>query len=322
MPEYKNWCFTSFNLDIQWEHMDIQSIDKKNAIKYIVYQGEYTKDMKKHIQGYIQMTTKKEMTYIKKLLGDKTIHLEPAKGTPSQSAEYCKKTEKDGAKQELFFNYIEYGILDETVSGTRTDLISIKKDIENGKSIFQIQREAEDTKTFETLLRYKRPLAEYARDIQREQNKETIKEYFTGYTFNRQQIAIKNIIDEELLHTNTRQINWIYDPIGGIGKTDLAKYYITHTDTYLITGGKQADILYAYKGEPLIIYDLARTYADNIEHIFTTIENLKNGVYLSTKYESEQRIYKVPTIVILANFLPDQSKLSQDRWNILHTEHI
>ena len=45
-------------------------------------------------------------------------------------------------------------------------------------------------------------------------------------------------------------------------------------------------------------------------------------MYLSTKYESEQRIYKVPTIVILANFKPDTSKVSGDRWNILHTEYI
>ena len=46
--------------------------------------------------------------------------------------------------------------------------------------------------------------------------------------------------------------------------------------------------LYAYSGQPILIYDLARTYADNIELIYATIENLKNGVYLSTKYESEQ----------------------------------
>ena len=74
MPEYKNWCFTSFNIDTDWEHLDIQRIDKKNAIKYIVYQGVYTKDDKKHIQGCIRFKAKKEMTYIKKLLGDTTLH--------------------------------------------------------------------------------------------------------------------------------------------------------------------------------------------------------------------------------------------------------
>jgi hypothetical protein len=106
----------------------------------------------------------------------------------------------------------------------------MKKDIENGKSLFQIQRDTDHTKTFETLLQYKRPLAEYAREIQREHNKENLKEYFIDYTFNRQQTAVKNIIDREFIQTNTRSINWIYDPIGGIGKTDLAKYYTLHTE--------------------------------------------------------------------------------------------
>ena len=44
--------------------------------------------------------------------------------------------------------------------------------------------------------------------------------------------------------------------------------------------------------------DLARTYSDNLDHIYTTIENFKNGCYLSTKYFSEQRVYaKQPTRV-------------------------
>jgi len=40
-----------------------------------------------------------------------------------------------------------------------------------------------------------------------------------------------------------------------------------------------------------------------------------------TKYNSEQRIYsKQPIIMVIANFKPDISKLSKDRWNIIDTE--
>jgi len=91
-------------------------------------------------------------------------------------------------------------------------------------------------------------------------------------------------------------------------------------DVYYITGGKQQDILYGYENQSVIIYDLARTYADNLEHIYTTIENFKNGMYLSTKYESKQRYFKVPHIIVMANFKPDLSKLSNDRWDILELE--
>jgi len=31
MPEYKNICFTSFNMDIEWETLDIATIDKKQS---------------------------------------------------------------------------------------------------------------------------------------------------------------------------------------------------------------------------------------------------------------------------------------------------
>ena len=69
--------------------------------------------------------------------------------------------------------------------------------------------------------------------------------------------------------------------------------------------------------EPIIIYDLARTYSDNLDHIYTTIENFKNGQYLSTKYETQQRFFKIPNIIVMANFKPDITKLSNDRWDIV-----
>jgi len=322
MAKCVNWCFTSFNMDIDWEHLDIQAIDKKNAVKYIVYQGEYTKDMKKHIQGYIQLNDRKEMTFIKKLLGDKTLHLEQAKGTPHDNRAYCMKTEKDDIKQDIFLTPIEYGTIDMKTQGYRTDIQRIKEKIDNGDTIRNIQRNAENNE-FELTLKYNRLLTEYADDIAQEKEKDIIKKTFENYVFNPVQIAIKNIVEREIDTANTRQINWIYDPIGGTGKTHLARYLITHYDTLYITGGKVADIHSIYNGEQIVIFDLARTYAENVEHIYSVIETLKNGLFLSTKYQVKSKVFsKQPIILILANFKPDTSKLSQDRWNILYTEHI
>lgn len=322
MSRCKNWCFTSFNIDINWEHLDIQTIDKKNAIKYIVYQGEYTKENKKHIQGYVQFHDKKEMTYVKKLIGDKTLHLEQAKGTPEQNREYCMKTQKDDIAQDVFFTPKEYGTIDLITSGYRTDIQRIKEKIDNGETIRHIQRNAENNE-FELTLKYNRLLTEYADDIQQEKEKDIIKNTFKDYVFNPVQTAIKNIVEREIDTTNTRQVNWIYDPVGGTGKTQLARYLITHYDTLYITGGKVADIHSIYNGEQIVIFDLARTYAENVEHIYSVIETLKNGLFLSTKYQVKSKVFsKQPIILVLANFKPDTTKLSQDRWNILYTEYI
>jgi hypothetical protein len=64
------------------------------------------------------------------------------------------------------------------------------------------------------------------------------------------------------------------------------------------------------ENQPIVIIDLARTYADNLEQIYIIIENLKNGMYLNTKYETIQKIFKIPNIIVMANFKPDLNKLS------------
>ena len=66
------------------------------------------------------------------------------------------------------------------------------------------------------------------------------------------------------------------------------------------------DILYAYGNERIIIFYLPRTYADNLDHIYTCIENFKNGQYLNTKYNSEMRVFEIPHIIVFSNFSPDK----------------
>lgn len=324
MVQSKNWCFTAFNNIEQYE--DINNIirrDTKQLIKYIVYQGEYTKETKKHIQGFIQFHSKKRMEQIKKLLDDKTAHLEVMKGTPEQAREYCIKTEKDGIKQEIFLEPKQYGDFDNTTERQRTDLIDIKNRLINGETLNNIMLDTQDEKTLRNCVQYNKTLRELQHTIQQKTQRELILEKYENTIWNIKQKTIINIIDNELEQENTRRINWVYDEHGNTGKTYLARYYVAQGNTYYITGGRQADILYSYEGQPIIIYDLARTYADNIEHIYTTFENLKNGFYLSTKYNTEQRIYsKQPIIIVLSNFKPDINKLSKDRWNIIDLEEI
>jgi hypothetical protein len=319
MSRVKNWCFTAFNNLEQYE--DINNIiqrDKKQTIKYIIYQGEYTKDNKKHIQGFIQFTTQKEMTFVKKLLNDNTAHLEVMRGSPEQASNYCKKTEKDGEKQGIYLEHKIYGELDTTTSGTRTDLIALKNRLIEGETLTNIMINTQDERTLRNCVQYNKTLRELQHNIQQKTQRELVLEKYENIEWNKLQKHLINILETE---EDTRKINWVYDEYGNTGKTHLAKYYTALGNTYYITGGKQADILYSYEGQQIIIYDLARTYADNIDHIYTTIENLKNGFYLSTKYNSEQRIYsKQPIIMVIANFKPDISKLSKDRWNIIDTE--
>lgn len=319
MPEYKNICFTSFNTDIDWEQQNIGELDKKQSIKYIIYQGELCKDGKKHIQGFLQLHKKKEMTFIKKLLNDKTLHIEPMRGTPKQAQIYCtdEYIDKEGNKKDIWFNKIEYGELDETTSGTRTDLIELKNKLVEGQRLDKILIESTDSKEIHNILQYNRPLKKLEQTIRYESTRQKLLKQFDNTKWNKIQSKILEIIADR---PDDREVNWIYDEDGNTGKSYLSKYLQLTEDIYYITGGKQNDILYGYEGQQIVIIDLARTYADNLEHIYTIIENLKNGMYLSTKYETTQRLFEVPHIIVMANFKPDITKLSKDRWNIIDTD--
>jgi len=49
---------------------------------------------------------------------------------------------------------------------------------------------------------------------------------------------------------------------------------------------------------------------------YGAMEKIKNGFYMSSKYESKPIIRNCPHIICFANFEPDYDKLSQDRWKV------
>lgn len=318
MTQLKNVCITSFNMDIKWDEFSVEKIDTKNKIKYMIIQGEHCKDGKKHIQGFIQFHTKIRMDTIKKLLGDKTLHIEPMRGTPEQARNYCtdEYIDKDGNNKDIWLKQYEYGELDNTIQGTRTDLIALKNKIKDGNKLMDIIDDSNDNKEIHNILQYNRPLKAYQDHKQYMSMREKLRKQYENVKWNKLQCKILDILVENV---DNRKVHWFYDEYGNSGKSYIAKYLQLTRDTYYITGGKQNDILYGYEGQQLVIIDLARTYADNLEHIYTIIENLKNGQYLSTKYETKQKLFEIPYIMVMANFKPDKTRLSNDRWDIIDT---
>lgn len=318
MPQFKNVCITSFNMDIDWNNIDIKALDKKQSIKYIILQGEFCKDKKKHIQGFIQFHNKKELTFIKKLLQDNTLHIEQMRGTPKQARDYCSDlyTDENGQQKDIWMNQIEYGELDETTQGVGQGLLDIRNRINNGESLKQISYTATDEKTLRYTLMYNKALTELERNVRHQSMKDKLQKQYEDVVWNKLQTKLLNILKEE---PDKRKVHWVYDEVGNSGKSFLAKYLSITQDTFYTTGGKITDNQFAYNGERNVIIDLARTNVDNLDHIYTIIEQFKNGHYLSTKYQSETKIFEIPHIIVMANFKPDTDKLSKDRWDIINT---
>ncbi len=119
-----------------------------------------------------------------------------------------------------------------------------------------------------------------------------------------------------------RKIYWYWEHIGNWGKTVLAMYMVDQLGA-IVVGGKAADAAYAVqqyimkhdKGPRIVIMDVPRTRS--AEYIsYESIENIKNGMFFSGKYEGGMVRFNKPHFIVFANEPPETSRMSSDRWVI------
>ncbi len=134
----------------------------------------------------------------------------------------------------------------------------------------------------------------------------------------------KKVIDEIAIPcTNDRKINWLYDEEGNTGKSFLTKY-LMKVENALVVEGKKNDIFHQIAKRldqevpvkvDIVIIDVPRASFNNIS--YNAIECIKNGFISSGKYEGGQYSFKSPHVYVFANSKPDESKFSEDRWQIV-----
>ena len=129
--------------------------------------------------------------------------------------------------------------------------------------------------------------------------------------------------DKILGETDGRKITWLWEPIGNFGKSSFVRYLVIKHKA-LICSGKVADLKYlikVYKDKnkvypDIILFDIPRS---NLKYIsYQGLEEIKNGIFASTKYECDVIMMNYPKLICLANELPDMEKLSEDRYDIVN----
>lgn len=130
----------------------------------------------------------------------------------------------------------------------------------------------------------------------------------------------KKLLEELIFDSDDRKIVWYTDPIGGSGKTQMAKYLVVKHKA-LVVSGKATDIKFAVikhlEKNPscdILIFLFPRTVEGYVS--YDAIESLKDGLFFSGKYESGMAVFDPPHVICMANFAPDRSMLSADRWDI------
>jgi len=130
---------------------------------------------------------------------------------------------------------------------------------------------------------------------------------------------ILSLIEEE---PNDRTIHWYWSSEGAKGKSTLANYIILKYNGLSIPS-KASDAYHAIIKaiteqdiEPkIIIIDVPRSSLGYLN--YQAIENIKNGLITSGKYEGGMVAYPPPHVIVFANEEPDKEKMSNDRWKIV-----
>jgi hypothetical protein len=293
-----------------------------------------------HLQGYMQLSVATEKKHVvawfRNILGRDETYVTGCKGSAQDNFDYTGKVGKhqvDGEDANDVFEWGEMRPISAKQQGKRKDLDKVKEAIDNGDTFEEIC-----DKYFSTVARYdtfiQGRVAAKASDI----CKEDLKKELATAVLRDWQEEVVLIVDQP---PHAREVHWIWDSIGAKGKSFMAKYLTCMKDALILEPGKKADLAYIFAThlsstttamKPIVIFDLSRTVAPQessdgsgpksgpLDVIYSLIEGMKNGYMISTKYKSQKIFFKVPHIIVFANFRPDETKLSADRWVLKELE--
>lgn len=281
----RNFCFTWNN----YTESQLELLDKIE-VTYLVYGFEEAPTTgTKHLQGFVVFPNAKTHSAVCKLFTG--AHVEVAKGGVSANYTYVTKTGK----------FKERGIkpLSAAEKGS--------KEKDRWDAAYSCARTGDfDSIDRKLYIQYYSTFKRIRREDGQQHVPTEIVELFSWQS---------QLKDELLGPPHSRRIIWYYDPIGGSGKTEFSNYMVGNHGATVLANGSSRDIAYALPDAPtIVIFDYTRDVEERLN--YSILEAVKNGRVFSSKYESTTRHFKKPHVVVFANFRPDQSKLSADRWDI------
>ncbi len=284
-----NWTESSVKM--------IKSVYTTTVADYVTYQQETGKKGTKHLQGYICFRkAKKKSTVINLLIG---CNIQERRGTHTQAKKYCQKEDT----RDKDTTYIEMGS-DVDIpegAGARTDLKHIQSELHK-----RPYREVlEDN--FGAFCRYHKFFKQYKDTLIEEDYTKVLKEFYSKATLKNWQ---KRVLFK-ILEQDDREILWVWEHVGNVGKSWLGRYLEVMHGAYLCQLAKKADIAYAYNQEPIVVFDLTRSDKHFIN--YSVMESFKNGRLFSSKYESRNKRFPPCKVVVFSNYEPDYDVLSVDR---------
>lgn len=297
--QYRSWLGTVW--DTEWRPIiGVPYLDGALTIQYAIGQLEIAPSTGiAHIQVLVVTTVAVSLAMIKEL--SPTAHWQ---GKPlsyfKDGQTYCSK-EATRAPAPDFFSF-EDGT-PPPGQGARTDLRLVMQAVQSGSSTWELMNEHPTV-----MARHRNYVAEYHELWQARQLVNTPFVPKDGWQTQLYEILLGPV--------SRRSILWYHDTQGNIGKSYFADHF-GDDKSVVVNGGTHSDIFHLLAGtlpKQVVFFDYPREKEGNFP--YSVLEQLKNGRFTSGKYQSRAVRFRVPHVVVFANFTPDTSKMSADRWMI------
>lgn len=327
----RSWCWTYW-LDRKCEEIVITKpqaeIDticnhiRGLDVRYSAYALEKSKEGLRHLQGYTEFKKPQRMAAVKKLFECESLHLEKRKGSREQAREYCR-----GFDSPICIVMTNDGY---TVSALRkAGVIGMWEagTWENGGqgSRFQgILEECQGGATVTDIMdNYPAEYIKYSTGIEKMVSKCQERNIREERKVELEKIILypweKRLLDE-IKFEDPRAIYWYWEKEGNCGKSTFTNWLDFIKGAFTWNGpcvNKDiASAIDSMSTKPsLYVFDFTRQRQDYID--YSIMESIKNGKISVNKYCSHNIYLPVNSqVVCFANWKPDTSSMSLDRWKI------
>lgn len=303
------WAFTNYNLaedyELIWDHGEV--------IYMIVGREKGKENGKWHDQGYLQLKRPRAMLRVKGWFADGKTHLESAIASQQCNKVYCGKDDKE---PRVWGEPKKRG-------GARKGAGGCNEHTTKHQEI-RANLEETDIETFDKGGAERIKAKHYAIMLEREAEVwEQMKLKFGNITLNKYQAEMWKRLSAQ----NDRQITWVFDPEGNIGKTWFARWMQVIHNAVFATSGKSGDMMQSIynqlaegKKATYVVIDMVRS--QDLVFNYTALENIKDGVLVKTKYNSRTIFLMDVKVIVLSNQRPQAGQLSDDRWDLLDIQKV
>jgi len=135
------------------------------------------------------------------------------------------------------------------------------------------------------------------------------------------------LIGEIRQEPDDRAIWWLWSNAGNVGKSSFCRYLAIRYEALIIAGSNKdmKCVIVEHhqttgKWPRLIIIDIPRVF-DNDFFSYSGMEEIKNGLFCSSKFKGSMALFNPPHIMVFSNAPPQRSNMSLDRWRIVNIDY-